>query len=182
MPGLNPYYLGFHTFREIERIAKTPTAEDEKWFPTIAGDASNWVNHIHEAAFNFKDESFIHQYLSPALMRKMRLFSLLDDSGQEYYEVNAISDDDGYKELRSTLSRIYNRAYQVPDVQVTEADIKGDRTLTLQHYGVNEMPLEEKSKTEVIKHIKTLWGFDVKILSDAKPSRPYDEDDYYVWI
>ena len=28
---------------------------------------------------NFKDESFIAQYLSPQLMRDLRLFSILDD-------------------------------------------------------------------------------------------------------
>jgi stage V sporulation protein R len=182
LSGLNPYYLGFYSFKEIRRICEEPTEEDGAFFPQFAGNKETWVSEIHKAAYEFKDESFILQYLSPALMRQMRMFTLLDDSGEEYFEVAAISNDDGYRTMRSILSKIYNRAYQVPDITVIEADIKGDRTLTLHHSGVDEMPLEEKSKTEVLKHIKVLWGFDVKITSDAKPSRPFDEDDYYVWI
>ena len=180
MGGLNPYYLGFHTFQEIRRICEKPTKEDEKWFPQLVGQ--DWVEQIKYAGYNFKDESFILQYLSPELMRKMKLFALMDDSGNDFYEVAAISDEDGYKDLRSILSKLYNRAYRVPDIQVTEAKIKGDRTLTLQHYGVEDVPLDEKEKAKVIELIQSLWGFDVKILSDAKPPRPFDEDDYYVWI
>jgi stage V sporulation protein R len=178
--GLNPYYLGFNTFREIERMCKEPTKEDEKWFPEIVG--KNWLREIQYAAYNFKDESFVLQYLTPKLMRQMRLFALLDDSGKEYFEVEAISNEDGYKNLRSILSRIYNRAYNVPDIQVTEARIKSDRQLILQHYAVDDVPLDENDKVQVLKQIKFLWGFEVKMLSDAKPARPFDEEDYYVWI
>lgn len=180
--GLNPYYIGFHTYKEIERICKEPNEEDEKWFPQLAGKKDDWVKEILYAAYNFKDESFVLQYMTPHLLRKMRMFALLDDSGKDHYEVAAISNDDDYKELRSILSRQYSRANWFPDVQIIEADLKGNRTLTLQHYAVDDIPLDEKSKTEVIKHIKLLWGFDVKIVSDSKPPKQFEEDDYYVWI
>lgn len=178
--NLNYYYLTFHIYQDIKRICTEPTKEDEKWFPWLVG--KDWVDEIHNAAFNFKDESFILQYLSPHLMRKMKLFALLDDSGNKFYEVSHISNEDGYKHLRQILSHIYNRAYQVPDVQVINANIKGDRKLTLQHYSVDNIPLDETDKLKVLEHIKYLWGFDVQILSDAKPKKPYNEDDYYVWI
>lgn len=167
---LNYYYLTFHIYQDIKRICTEPTKEDEEWFPWLVGQ--NWVEQIHYAAYNFKDESFILQYLSPHIIRKMRLFALLDDSGQKHYDVTCISDADGYKQLRRILSHIYNRAYQIPDVQITDAKIKGDRRLTLRHTSVDDIPLEEKDKIKVMSHIKHLWGFEVQIFSDSKPKKP----------
>jgi len=172
--------MGFNIYKEIERICKSPTEEDKLWFPHLIGE--NWKDAVKNAAFNFKDEGFILQYLSPALMRKMRLFSVLDDSGKAYLEVTQISNDDGYKELRSNLSKMYDISRRVPDIQVTEARIKGDRQLTLRHSTVNDMPLNEQQKNQVLKYVNTLWGYEVKMVSDAAPQRPWNESDYVVWI
>ena len=50
-------------FVDIRRICESPTEEDKHWFPDIAG--SDWLTTVHFAMKNFKDESFISQYLSP---------------------------------------------------------------------------------------------------------------------
>jgi stage V sporulation protein R len=42
---------------------------------------------------NFKDESFIAQFLSPKLMRDFRLFGVLDDEREETLEIAAIHDE-----------------------------------------------------------------------------------------
>ena len=47
-----------------------PTAEDRAWFPQIAG--GDWQKVLDFAMRNYKDDSFIAQYLSPRLMREMR--------------------------------------------------------------------------------------------------------------
>jgi stage V sporulation protein R len=39
--GINPFALGFAMMRDIERICTEPTAEDQKWFPDIAGSADS---------------------------------------------------------------------------------------------------------------------------------------------
>jgi spore cortex formation protein SpoVR/YcgB (stage V sporulation) len=49
---------------------------------------------------NFKDESFIGQYLSPKLMREMRLFAIRDDEKQSELKSAAIHDDAGYRRDR----------------------------------------------------------------------------------
>lgn len=61
--GINPYALGFAMFRDIKRICQSPTEEDKYWFPDIAG--SDWLETLHFAMRDFKDESFISQFLSP---------------------------------------------------------------------------------------------------------------------
>ncbi|MGB0899734.1 MAG: SpoVR family protein, partial [Psychrobium sp.] len=71
--GINPYTLGFAMFQDIKRICEDPTEEDKEWFPDIAG--SDWLHTLHFACKNFKDESFISQYLSPHLIRELKLFN-----------------------------------------------------------------------------------------------------------
>ena len=78
--GINPYALGFAMYTDLRRICENPTDEDRQWFPDIAG--SDWVKTLDYAMRNFKDESFIGQYLSPKLMRDFRLFAVLDDASQ----------------------------------------------------------------------------------------------------
>jgi len=50
-----------------------------------------------------------------------------------------------------------------PNIQVTQVDLKGDRSLTLSYIPHNDIPLSE-SRHEVIKHLHRLWGFDVRLV------------------
>jgi spore cortex formation protein SpoVR/YcgB (stage V sporulation) len=95
--GINPYTLGFSMMTDIRRICDNPTEEDKEWFPDIAG--SEWSQTLDFAMRNFKDESFILQYLSPHLMRELKLFAILDDDENEDIEVMAIHDDAGYRKV-----------------------------------------------------------------------------------
>ena len=163
---LNPYYLGFNIYQDIKRICLDPTEEDKEWFPYLIG--KDWKEEVKYAAYNFKDESFILQYLSPYLIRKMKLFNVLDDSQLPEYHITHISNDDGYKQIRRLLAQEYNRAYKIPDVQITKANIKGDRKLTLTYYPVNNIPLDNDDLEAVEEHLDFLWGFDTKIIEAKK--------------
>ncbi|MRI33221.1 SpoVR family protein [Endozoicomonas sp. OPT23] len=163
--GINPYTLGFSMFTDIKRICEDPTDEDKEWFPDIAG--SDWLETLHFAMKNFKDESFILQFLSPKVMRDLRLFSIFDDETKSYLEVNAIHDDPGYKEVRESLAAQYNLGNREPNIQVYDVDVRGDRTLTLRHYQHESRPLEAPSTDELLRHIHRLWQFDVKLDSVA---------------
>jgi spore cortex formation protein SpoVR/YcgB (stage V sporulation) len=160
--GINPYSLGFSMFTDIRRMCEKPTEEDYYWFPDIAG--SDWLDTIHFAMKNFKDESFILQYLSPKVMRDLKLFNILDDDHNETIDVTAIHNESGYRKLREALSNQYNLGNREPNIQVFNVDIRGDRSLTLQHQQFNRQPLDDSSK-EVLKHIHRLWGFDVHLHS-----------------
>jgi spore cortex formation protein SpoVR/YcgB (stage V sporulation) len=113
---------------------------------------------------NFKDESFIAQYLSPAVMRDFRLFAILDDDRQDTLEVSAIHDDSGFRRVREILSEQYNLGAREPNVQVWNVDLRGDRSLTLRHQQHLRRPLGETTE-EVMKHIARLWGFTVRLES-----------------
>jgi stage V sporulation protein R len=161
--GINPYTLGFSIFTDLKRICENPTEEDRRWFPEIAG--SNWIETLDFAMRNFKDESFILQFLSPKVMRDLKLFCILDDDNNPTIDVAAIHDDDGYKALREALSAQYNLGNREPNIQIYEVDVRGDRSLTLHHQQFNRQPLEKESAAEVLKHIHRLWGFDVHLHS-----------------
>ena len=160
--GINPYALGFAMFRDIRRICEEPTEEDRQWFPDIAG--TPWLPVLHDAMRNFKDESFILQYLSPKVMRDLKLFAVVDDDTQPYYEVAAIHDESGYRRVRELLASQYNLGDREPNIQVVKADVDGDRSLTLRHTQYGRRPIDD-SADEVLKHLHLLWGFPVHLES-----------------
>ncbi|MFO1296754.1 MAG: SpoVR family protein [Rubrivivax sp.] len=160
--GLNPYALGFAMYTDIERICREPTEEDRQWFPDLAGKP--WLPALDHAMRNFKDESFIGQYLSPKLMRELRLFAITDDEAQAELEVSAIHDDAGYRRVRESLSRQYDLGSREPNIQVWNVNTRGDRSLTLRHFQHNDRPLHETAQ-EVLKHVARLWGFGVQLES-----------------
>jgi len=158
--GINPYALGFNMMVDIRRICEKPTDEDKYWFPEFAG--ADWLDTLHFAMQNFKDESFISQFLSPKLIRDFKLFTIIDQQKSPHLEVGAIHNEEGYQKVRSALSAQYNLSNHEPNIQVYNVDIKGDRSLTLRYIPQSGIPLHS-SKDEVMKHLYRLWGFKVKL-------------------
>ena len=150
--------------KDIERICEEPTDEDRDWFPAIAGN-NRAIETLKEAWENFRDESFILQYLSPHLMRKFRLFNLNDDKSKPYYIVNAIHNNRGYKAVRSALAAQYSVANLDLDIQVSNVDLHGNRSMILTHSMTNGITLDEKQANLVIGHIQRIWGYDVTLNS-----------------
>lgn len=157
--GLNPYALGFTMFSDIRRICENPTPEDKHWFPDFAG--TDWVKTLHFAMENFKDESFIAQYLSPKVIRDMKLFMIEDNEELNHYAITAIHNDEGYSRIRQMLSNSHNLSLTEPDIQVYNVDIRGDRSLALRYIQTDGKQLSN-DMDEVLKHLQRLWGFDIR--------------------
>ena len=160
--GIHPYALGFAMYTDIKRICDAPTDEDRAWFPDMAGRP--WLPTLDHAMRNYKDESFIGQFLSPKLMRDFRLFAIHDDEKFSELEVAAIHDEAGYRALRETLSQQYDLGTREPNIQAWNVNLRGDRTLTLRHTQYQDRPLGD-STLEVLKHTARLWGFGVALES-----------------
>ncbi|NVJ61685.1 MAG: SpoVR family protein [Gammaproteobacteria bacterium] len=158
--GINPYALGYAMMQDIKRICENPDEEDRKWFPDIAG--SNWLETLDFAMRNFKDESFVAQFLSPKLIRQFKFFALLDDDQENTLSVESIHNESGYQEIRQLLSNQYNLSINEPNIQVYNVDVKGDRSITLRHIQQNRVPLADTTE-EVLKHLHHLWQFPVKL-------------------
>ncbi|MGI9205796.1 MAG: SpoVR family protein [Woeseiaceae bacterium] len=180
--GINPYTLGYAMFTDIRRVCENPTDEDRRFFPDHAG--GDWLEVVHHAMANYKDESFILQYLSPTVIRDLKLFSILDDEKESAIEITAIHDDYGYKRVREELADQYNISKQEPDIQVWEVALRGDRSLTLRHTQRDRIPLDEDDTKQVMKHVHQLWRFDVTLESvqDSEITQSYHCNDEKVWI
>ncbi len=158
--GINPYALGFAIFSDLRRMCEAPTDEDREWFPEIAG--GDWVDVLHGAMRDFKDESFVLQFLSPKVIRDLRLFAVVDDDAESEIEIAAIHEPTGYRRVRELLASQYNLGDREPNLQVVRVDRRGDRSLTLRHMQHRRRPLGE-STDAVLRHLHRLWGFPVHI-------------------
>jgi len=161
--GINPYALGFAMMEDIARIAEDPTEEDRDWFPELAG-SGDAIGALRNIWANYRDESFIAQFLSPTLIRRLRLFAVHDDAADSDMHVMAIHNEQGYRRIRRALARQYDIAWLSPDIQVTDVDLAGDRTLVLHHRALNGILLEEADARHVLQHLADLWTYDVRML------------------
>ena len=155
--GINPYALGFAVFRDIQRICLQPTDEDRRFFP-FAGDP-DWKKQILFAMREFRDESFLLQYLSPKVIRDLHLFALHSDPDADVYRVSAIHDDAGYRAIREHLAQQVAESSRPPNIVVDRVDRWGDRHLDLRQ--LDNAALLEGETRSTLRMIRRLWGYDV---------------------
>ena len=158
----NPYALGYGIMQDVARICTQPTEEDRIWFPDIAGqgDPDGTLRYIWA---NYRDESFIAQYLSPHMIRQWRLFKLDDRESVPALRVDAIHNERGYREIRRTLARHYDIGWQEADIQIVDVDLAGDRKLVLEHSVTNGVLLAAADVAKVLQHLANLWGYEVRL-------------------
>jgi stage V sporulation protein R len=179
--GMNPYALGFAMYTDLKRICEggvwrgkegeggtfVPSdshqlKEDQEWFPDLVG--APWLTVLDHAMRNFKDESYVGQYLSPKLIRQFRFFAVTDDEREEELRVAAIHDEGGYRRVREMLARQYDLGMREPNIQVWNVDVRDTRTLTLRHTRERNRPVAD-SAHEVLKHVARVWGYPVRLES-----------------
>lgn len=186
MSQINPYALGFAMFQDIKRISIDPTDEDRKWFDW-AGNG-DWLSTLKHAAYEFKDESFILQYLSPKVVRDFGFFYILDDDDNPTYNIEAIQNDEGFKLVREKLSEQQNLNNHVPLIQVEEVDVWGDRSMLLQHISTKRHKLLERDTLKTLRYVESLWGYPITLQTidetgqvveqyDSTDSHYYADDD-----
>ena len=158
--GFNPYALGFAMMKDIERIVTDPDDEDRAWFPEIAG-TGDAMAVLRDIWANYRDESFIGQFLSPRLIRQLRLFHMRDDPSEPEIRIDGIHDERGYRSVRRALSRQYDVGWGDANIEVVDADLAGDRRLVLHHAVLNGALLVEADACRVLQHLADLWGYDV---------------------
>lgn len=169
--GINPYALGFNILMDVKRICEHPTEEDKEWFPQLIG--KRWQDAVKEAAFEHRDDGFVAQYLSPKVIRDMKMFTVKLNFGENDEDrdedesipaiVTEIHDDVGYKNIRSALANSMERINFVPQIAVVSADMEGDRTLVLEYKPYKGRTLELEDADLVTDYIDRLWGYSVEL-------------------
>ncbi|AOR24446.1 SpoVR family protein [Clostridium taeniosporum] len=138
--GLNPYYVGFKIFEDLEkRYGK------EKIFE---------VREIE------RDSSFLRRYLTKELCEELNLF----EYNKRTFDIiiEEVSDEEGWKVIRDNLSYTCGIG-EIPYIRVIDLNTK-DYTLTLEHV-FDGRELELNYAKETLKYIQELWGRKVKLFT-----------------
>lgn len=138
--GLNPYYVGFKIFEDLEK-----KYGKEKIF------------EVREVE---RDSSFLRRYLTRELCEELNLF----EYNKRTFDVvvEEVSDEEGWKAIRDNLSYTCGVG-TIPYIRVLDFNTK-DYTLTLEHV-FDGRELEINYAKETLKYIQELWGRKVKLLT-----------------
>lgn len=138
--SLNPYHLGFVIFQDIKE--------------------KHGIEECFIARESSHDVAFLRQYLTRELCEKLGLFSFSEKS-KRGITIDEIHDDDGWKKIKeSLLTNVGTNG--IPVVYVDE--VEEDNTLIIRHEH-DGRDLELDHADEVVKHVKTLWGDEVKLFT-----------------
>lgn len=160
---INPYALGFNIFMDLKRMCLEPTEEDKEYFPDIAG-SKDWLSLWKDCVANYRDESFVLQFLSPKVIREMKLMNIYKDvealDTHAFWTVTDTHREADYREIRKKLAEQYSIEYYRPNIQITGMDWE-DFTLelTYMHNGIdNFKPLNREMKDNMYFYLTRLWG------------------------
>jgi len=130
--SINPYFLGFEIYKDLV----------EKY----------GIEKIFEVRYLERDESFLRRYITKELCEDLNLFQYAKKD--KNYVIQEISDDEGWKKIRNTLSGSCGMN-SIPNIRVTDMS-QLDRTMTLEHV-FDGRELQMQYATETVKHIVDLW-------------------------
>lgn len=166
--GINIYALGYAMMQDIKRICTSPDKEDMYYFPEICN--TNWKETIPNIVKNYRDESFVMQFLSPKIIKKFNLFSIHTDQSTVYHQVTNTHDEENLCDIRKILSSQYDLSKRVPHIEIVNVDWEGDRSLTLHHFTSNDVCLNHSDFKKTANYLYYLWGHPIRF-----DYRNYDE-------
>ena len=144
--GLNPYYVGFKVFEDIEKRYGR--------------------DKIFEVRYIERDNSFLRKYLTQQLCEELGLFQYAKKSFE--FVVDEVSDEQGWKSIRDTMATSCG-AGSIPYIRITDLN-KRDGTLTLEHV-FDGRELELLYAKETIRYLFDLWGHKVVLRTKTKEGR-----------
>tara|TARA_R110000868_G_scaffold189695_1_gene432857 strand:- start:42816 stop:44579 length:1764 start_codon:yes stop_codon:yes gene_type:complete len=171
--GFNVYRLGWEMYLDIMFMADGPKSNDErryydenKYAETFAhskvyqnGKAtpllgSDWLDALHYAMENHRDDEFVNQYLSLGVSKNFKMFSINDSDNNEHLLVNGTQAN--LDQIRESLGKQYCISNREADINVVEFDVYGDQIFRMKHTAEDGVQLNEQHVVEVMKHINVL--------------------------
>ncbi|MBX7411811.1 SpoVR family protein [Clostridium chauvoei] len=144
--GLNPYYIGFRIFEDIDRRYGR--------------------DKIFEVRQLERDNSFLRKYLTKDLCNELNLFQYAKRSFE--FVIEEVSDEEGWKSIRDNLA-INCGVGSIPYIRVIELN-KKDNSLILEHF-FDGRELEIPYAKETLKYIYDLWKHRVVLRTKTKEGR-----------
>ncbi len=168
---LNPYYLGYKIYEDIERRWNNPTKEEIEKLGRKPGEGMAKLFEVREVD---NDVSFLRNYLTEELCEELDLFvyELIDE---EDWTIT----DKRWERVRDQLvSNMTN--FSFPYIEVVDGDYDGNRELYLRHRHEGA-DLDMKYARKVLEYVYKLWGrrvhLETKVEEDSLVLH-YDGDEH----
>src|SRR5690348_1223110 len=145
--SLNPYYIGYKIFEDIEKRWNNPTEEEQEKFGRQPGMGRQKLFEVREID---NDVSFLRNYLTEDLVKDLDLY-LYKKEGDEWVIV-----EKNWQKVRDTIvTNMTNFGH--PYLVVDNGDYRGNRELYLKHlHEGQDLDLHYAEKT--LQHVYLLWG------------------------
>jgi stage V sporulation protein R len=138
---INPYFLGYHLFKEIEK--------------KHGFEECLLVREVHN------DATFIRKYLTQEVCDALNLFTYSYKKAKGYKTIDDVSDDMGWENIRDHLIKNIGLG-SVPIICVEELTKQHSLILRHEHDGRDlDIPYAKK----VHHYIEELWGDEVKLFT-----------------
>jgi stage V sporulation protein R len=145
--SLNPYYIGFKVFEDIERRWDNPTKEEQERLGRRPGMGRQKIFEVRELD---NDVSFLRNYLTEDLIKDLDLY-LYRKEGDEW----VIVEKNWQKVRDGIVASMTNLGF--PYIVVENGDYRGNRELYLRHlFEGQELDLVYAEKT--LQYVYQIWG------------------------
>jgi stage V sporulation protein R len=145
---LNPYYLGYKIYEDIERRWNEPSAEEQQKFSRRGNEGRDKIFEVRELE---NDVSFLRNYLTEELCEELDLFVFELIEEEEW----TITEKRWEKVRDQLVSNMTNFGF--PYLQVEDGDYNGNRELYMKHrYEGTELDMRYARKA--LEHVYALWG------------------------
>src|SRR6185369_8418527 len=150
---LNPYYLGYKIFEEIEKRWDNPTDEEREKFGRKGGEGREKMFEVRELD---NDISFLRNYLTEEMCEELDLFvyELVDDEDWTVTEKR-------WERVRDQITANKTN-FGFPYIEVVDGDYDGNRELYLMHR-FEGVELDMKYARKTLEYVYKLWGRDVHL-------------------
>ncbi|MBA2391246.1 MAG: SpoVR family protein [Ktedonobacteraceae bacterium] len=149
---LNPYYIGFKMFEDIERRWDSPSTEEQERLGRKPGMGHQKIFEVRELD---NDVSFLRNYLTEDLIKDLDLY-LYKKEGDEW----VIAEKNWQKVRDGIVHSMTN--FGSPYLVVENGDYRGNRELYIKHlFEGQELDLSYAEKT--LQYVYTMWGRPVHI-------------------
>lgn len=155
--SINPYYVGYNIFRDIERRWN---GEEEEHYPEtdwrgeqLRRPSGEGMKKIFEVRQDEADVTFLRKYLTQSLVNRLDMYTYKKQevNGEEMWVVQ----ETDWRKVRDTLLDSMTN-FGIPVIYVEDADYNRHGELLLTH-AYDGKPLDSDYTARTLKHIYNLW-------------------------
>lgn len=163
--SLNPYYVGYTIFKDIERRwngESDPDHPETDWrgelVPRPQGEGLKKIFEVRELEC---DTSFLRKYLTESLVKRLDLYTYKQE------EINGelvwVVQETDWRKVRDTLLDSMTN-FGIPVITVEDGDYKRRGELLIKHH-FDGKPLDKEYARRTLRYLFSIWKRPVHILT-----------------